>query len=301
MSPAVKTTQPALHGEQHLPYGSDPIPGLFGSGYTVTSYRDLVMAEPSLLGFWPHDDPSGLSFNNIVDPAKPLTAHEYASTPFAYEQAGPFTDDSELSILYGGTDTGTILNTGNWAEVAYGSIMNSDLPWTVELWAYPTATGYGYLWLEGDRAATINAYIQVSHASPSDMILQASRGAAADWGSYVMTVNTWHHIAMTYDGADVRVYAQGDEVFTFPSSGVTHDNRFYFGGLAQTSTGPQSVYFDGRISMAAFYTAALDATTIASHAGVTAGGGTGVAAAGAAYLADGSGGTYWDFPLEVTY
>jgi hypothetical protein len=90
-----------------------------------------------------------------------------------------------------------------------------------------------------------------------------------------VSLNTWHHYASTWDGATVRLYVDGGQIASWPSTG-----QFY-----QTSSGegigcfhvPQngmpdvniSGFFSGVIDEVAIYRRALSAAEIASYYAVT--------------------------------
>jgi hypothetical protein len=230
------------------------------------SYRDLVLSEPSLWGLWPLDDADDTSgFHNLVGGGDPLTAHDYSSG-FAFEQPGPFTAGAEKSILFQGSMS-TSLGTGCWAATPTDLPLSGSDPFTVEMWAYPTLATWGEL--VSFRLASYPFDIRTGRVVSTDMELTGQiAGNSVGATGYILDLNAWHHIAATYDSATLRLYANGAEVGTVASAGGAAGTAF-FGALAGVSAGTDtSVYFNGRLSLAAIYTAALDAATIATHAGV---------------------------------
>ncbi len=284
------------HGANHMCGGSDPIPGICdfisGSGVPVTGYVDLVLSEPSLWGFWPMDDPDDTAdLRNVVDASFPLAVTENSPYDLVYELAGPF--DGTGSVAFDGTDSFSPLG-GSYSSVDTVSVFGSVNPFTFECWAYPTDAGFGYLATAGSFANK-DVGVRVSNAISTDLELTGQRGGTS-FGStgYTMSLDTWHHVAMTYDGATASLYAAGVLVASFASGSIgSHGDVLYVPALPQPA-GPTSVFFTGRMSLVALYTAALDAATVAAHA--AAGPAVASAADGAVLTADGTGGTSWAFP-----
>jgi hypothetical protein len=286
-----------MHGATHVKGGPDPIPGLGTSGVNIDSYRDLILAEPDLWGMWPMDDTAGTaSLHNLVSGGDPLAAHDSVGYfGFEYEQPGPFTSGPEKSILFQGARS-TSLGTGCWGTV----VLTDPAPaafaeFTVEMWAYPTVATWGQP--ASFRVGSSHPFaIQTSRVVATDMELTAQIGGTGTGATgYILDLNAWYHIAATYDGTTLRLYANGVEVGTAAAAGIdVSGTDAFFGAVAQVSSGTNSVYFNGRLSLAAVYTAALDATTIAEHAG--GGSGETVAPPGQVWTGDGSGGTTWAYP-----
>jgi hypothetical protein len=133
---------------------------------------------------------------------------------------------------------------------------------TLEAWVYPTAlSGWrtvvikevsgdlGYLLYANDSNPRPAGYVRVGGSS---------RSAA---GSSGLPLNTWTHLATTYDGATLRLYVNGTQV---GSAGVS--------GAIQTSTLPLRIggnsiwgeYFSGKIDEVRVYNRALSATEVSA-------------------------------------
>lgn len=83
----------------------------------------------------------------------------------------------------------------------------------------------------------------------------------------VVTVGAWHHYAMTWDGANIRLYKDGVQVGTAAAAGTLNIpgimNSLVIGNHSAGTTG-----FDGRLFGAAAFPTALSAARLAAHAGV---------------------------------
>jgi hypothetical protein len=100
-------------------------------------------------------------------------------------------------------------------EVSDGPALEYNAPFTIALWAYPTAGGAGALLSKMDDAAAYRGYdvlleegkvaVHLVHHWPDNAIkVLAKKG---------MSQNAWHHVAVTYDGsgkaAGLKVYVDG--------------------------------------------------------------------------------------------
>jgi hypothetical protein len=73
----------------------------------------------------------------------------------------------------------------------------------------------------------------------------------------------WHHIAMTYDGSEVRIYLDGALDGVFAQTGVPQPQGAQWLGIG-TNGGWADSPFDGTIDEVAFWERPLDATEIAT-------------------------------------
>ena len=130
---------------------------------------------------------------------------------------------------------------------------------TLEAWVYPTATpgswttvlkkeqpgDFVYTLYAGSPANQPNVYFNLGTAASSE------RGIP---GPSPLAVNTWSHLAGTYDGATLRLFLNGALVASQP-----------FGGSIATSAGALRLggnaiwgaYFQGRIDELRIYNRAL--------------------------------------------
>lgn len=298
----IKTSQPALHGDQHLPDGSDPIPDLLvlPSG----SYQEIVLAEPSLVGYWPLDEASG----DALD----ASGHGYTlaicGTPIQGEP-GPFTDpDDPTATLfdYTGSEPG-----GDGFPPAEDAFYRDDSDLNTvfvgsdglsyECWVYPVANpsieGGIVLCISGDWNHT--GY-QLRHLS--DGKIEWKGPTVTVTSSAALPLDTWTHIAGTLSlTTGSHLYFDGGEVAS--GANQTPDgaaSRFMIAAVTYSTLHVR--HFQGRIAQAALFREALDAGTINSHyqGGVLSGAGDG--AAGWVLTTDGAGNTSWAAPtVEVEY
>jgi hypothetical protein len=90
-------------------------------------------------------------------------------------------------------------------------------------------------------------------------IISVPSGLAYFDGNAALQFNTWYHVAMTYDGASLRLYVNGTLDGGVAASGpiVATGQALYFGGLG---TGPW--FFNGRVDEVSLYSRALSVSEI---------------------------------------
>ena len=90
----------------------------------------------------------------------------------------------------------------------------------------------------------------------------------------ILPLNTWIHIAATYDGSNVKLYENGEEVNAIPASQEGDTSDWYLGiGYEPYKPSTYPRYFDGIIDEARIYTEALDGNWIKLHSMGCYGGG----------------------------
>ncbi|MBK8265243.1 MAG: hypothetical protein IPK80_28425 [Nannocystis sp.] len=128
---------------------------------------------------------------------------------------------------------------------------------TIEAWVYATAetkwagvvsriwdtgtneSGYG-ICLNGQRGY-FGAFVTTTGPSGNFDVYRSS-------GADTLPLNEWHHVALTYDGAAVRLYVDGDLRATFAQTGAilyTFDNALTIGVYRDDN---ERIHFTGRIA-----------------------------------------------------
>ncbi len=134
---------------------------------------------------------------------------------------------------------------------------------TIEAWVHPTAlSGYRTVVLkERPKGLAYALYAHDEAPRPAGYLNTGSADLSAI-GSSALPLNAWSHLAMTYDGAALRLYVNGVQVGTRAVSGSILSTT----GLLQI--GGNSVwgeYFQGRIDEVRIYNRALAVGKIQSH------------------------------------
>ena len=160
---------------------------------------------------------------------------------------------------------------GNVVVVNGSASLNLTTGMTLSAWVFPTAAQSGW------RAIVqreVDAYFL--HASSNTPLHPAAGGTFSGGDKNfaapsAIAVNTWTHLAVTYDGANIRLFVNGAQVATTPQTGPlqTVTTPLRIGGNS-----PYTEFFLGRIDDVRIYNRSLAATEIQSDMAVSVGGGS---------------------------
>lgn len=189
-------------------------------------------------------------------------------------------DEGAGSIVADASGTGNngIVTAGSWVAGQYGNAIsfNGVSTWvtvndsnsldlgtalTMEAWVKP-ATLSGWRTTILKEAPTGLAYALYSHDNaPRPAAYLNIAGDQEASGTTSLPLNTWSHLATTYDGANLRLYVNGTQVGSRPLSGLiaTSSGPLRIGGNA-----PWGEYFSGLIDEVRIYDRALSASEIQS-------------------------------------
>src|SRR5262245_58248240 len=197
----------------------------------------------------------------------------------------------------GNGNTGTLLNGATWTTGKYGTGIQLDGATqevqvasspslnvtgpglTLATWIFPTAAQSGALMHKAGH------YSLFRYASGAITYADSITWDYATIGSYGQTpLNTWSHVAVTFDGSAARFYVNGQLVGTAPHTGTLTANSspLSLGNYAGSR-------FAGILDETRVYSGALTAAEVSALAG---GGGAGLV--GSWRFDEGSGGTAGD-------
>jgi hypothetical protein len=182
-----------------------------------------------------------------------------------------------LADVSGNGNTGTISGGTSWTAGKYGGALSFNgstgrvsVPaspslglssaMTLMAWIQPTAnqSGWRTIMQRQTDAYFLNASNDSGPLRPSG---GGTIGGGTPWvsGPTASPVNAWTHVALTYDGAALRLFVNGTQVATGAASGAIQasSNPLWIGG-----NNPYGEYFQGLIDEARVYNRALTATDI---------------------------------------
>ena len=96
----------------------------------------------------------------------------------------------------------------------------------------------------------------------ADIVTADGQKYSVDWGQGRPTLNTWYHVAYTYDGSDLRLYVNGVEVKSVAAGGSLKVNTR---PVSIGADGSAQKFFNGTIDQARIYNSALTAEQILAH------------------------------------
>jgi chitodextrinase len=214
---------------------------------------------------------------NIGDPSNPATAVTPAGAAatlvasYAFDEgSGTTVHDSSGHGNNGTVTTATWTSAGEYggAIVLTGANSGVDIPdspsldlttgMTLEAWVNPTASPSA--WRDVVYKGNDNYYLEASSTNGTPAGGGTFGGAGANaFGAGPLPVNTWTHLALTYDGSTLRMYVNGAQVGTQPQTGAisTSTNPLQLGGDVFYGQG-----FDGKIDEVRVYNGPLTAGQI---------------------------------------
>jgi hypothetical protein len=131
---------------------------------------------------------------------------------------------------------------------------------TIEAWVRPTSTSGWRNVVMKERAGGLcyALYASGTPARPSTYIAVGANERGAT-GTATLTVNTWAHLAATYDGVTLRLYVNGTQVATLATTGSLATST---GSLAIGGNSVWSEWFAGLIDDVRIYNRVLTAAEV---------------------------------------
>jgi hypothetical protein len=193
-------------------------PGATGSPKSVAVTLSVSAPASGMVGAWGFDEASGTTTADASGKGNTGTINGATRT------AGG---------KYGGALT--FNGTSNWVTVNDSASLHLTTGMTVEGWVNPTTLAGSWRALAVKETATGLAwalYPAGDAGFPSGHAFTANEQWAR--GTAVLPLNTWSHVATTYDGTTIRIYVNGVQVGTKAQSGplVTSTQPLRFGGDA---------------------------------------------------------------------
>jgi fibronectin type 3 domain-containing protein len=164
------------------------------------------------------------------------------------------------ALQFSGTTSGVTVADANSLDLTTGM--------TVEAWVFPTIAPAGWRAVVGKD---VDRYYLMASSNTNLPIIGATFSPGGNLNTYApsaLAVNTWTHLAATYDGTTVRLFVDGVQVATRAQSGAL-----------TTSTSPLTIghnfygeRFTGRIDEVRVYNRALSVAEIQSDMNSAVGG-----------------------------
>jgi hypothetical protein len=150
--------------------------------------------------------------------------------------------------------------TNDWVTVPDADALDLTSGVTMSAWVNPTALGSTYrtvLMKEQPGGLIYALYAGDGTGKPSGHVFTTSEQRVT--GPANTPLNTWTHLATTWDGSTLRTYVNGDQV---ASRAVAGTLRTSTGVLRLGGTGVWAEWFAGRIDEVRLYNRALTTTEI---------------------------------------
>jgi len=226
------------------------------------------------------DPEEDLDGDGVFDPADGESPWDCVSFPSGLLAWWPGNNHPNDLI---GTNHGTLLNgAGYTAGKVSGAFdfdgvndhvlvtnavqLNPTTAITLEAWIYPRSTsGAEQDFVSKDGESANRQYLMnFTDENKIRVHVWTSTGLHMIDSGTSLSINTWYHVAMTYDGASLKAYINGVLDITTSANGtiVTTTQPVRIGGGAPT--GESQLYFNGLVDEVALYGRALSAAEIRS-------------------------------------
>jgi hypothetical protein len=153
-----------------------------------------------------------------------------------------------------------VFNGWSWVTVTDSSSLDLTNGMTLEAWVHPTAApGTWTTVLLKETAGDLAYMIQGDPANYPTVFIRTASGLQGIAGPTALPLNTWSHLAGTYNGATLELYVNGIQVASNPVSGsvVTSPAPLRIGGNAVWGE-----YFIGSIDDVRIYNRGLSSVEI---------------------------------------
>jgi len=139
---------------------------------------------------------------------------------------------------------------------------------TMAAWVFPTTVDGTYMVPinHTSNPSLVQTNIEISNTFTRAVRRRHGVGTdTASWGT-ALTVNTWYHLAVTWDGSTLRLYVNGVEQANAASSGngTSNTSNTFSIGRYNDGVSAASNWWDGRIDEARVYNRALTSAEIRS-------------------------------------
>src|SRR3989449_1827506 len=157
-----------------------------------------------------------------------------------------------------------VFNGAGFVTIPAAASLNLTTAMTLEAWVYPTATASTWSTVLMKEQPGEFVYTLYAGARPNRPHVFFNTGTSAKSeratiGAQALLVNTWSHLAGTYDGATLKLYVNGVLVASNPFTGpiLTSTGALRIGG-----NGIWKEFFQGRIDEVRIYNRAISSTEV---------------------------------------
>jgi hypothetical protein len=163
-----------------------------------------------------------------------------------------------------------LFNGSSLVSVPDTASLNLTAGMTLEAWVYPTVTLAGWRGVIIKEGASQFSYFLFANTHVNNQAGMVNIGGERIvYGGSPLPVNTWTHLAATYDGAMLRLYVNGVQVTTQPRTGQI---GIFSGPLRIGGNSAYGEYFQGRIDEVRIYNRALSQSEIQTDMNTPVGG-----------------------------
>lgn len=241
--------EPAIYNRA---LAANEIQAIYDAGVAGKANPNCVTGPTNLIGWWPGD----------------ANSYDLARTNFASWHGAAVYAASIVSDGFQTTSGSDAATGGTWAELPDQPVFNPTNELTLEAWVYCTATGFGHRLIMGKDAeyAGRQYLLSLSDANHFRAHVWADDGTIYYFdGGTTVSLNSWYHIAMTYNRTNLILYVNGAQdgitAGTKPIKITTQPLRI---GSGAPYPDGYAYSFPGQIDEPAIYDRALTSAEITS-------------------------------------
>ncbi len=212
-------------------------------------YKELVGNEAGLLSYYKMSDGAGVSISSNQSVG---TYNATLNGGNTWITSGAFLG-TKTGLYFDGLDS--YVDCGNNAQVQFNGGQN----FTLEAWVKPTAGQWGAIISKFQHHAAHEGYSLEMFSDRRIALLFGNNWS--DWKSVnstnSLTLNTWNHVAATYDGTTMKIYINGclEGTYTYTDGCTDSGTPLVIGSRMGTTV--FDTFFPGYIDEARVWAAAL--------------------------------------------
>jgi hypothetical protein len=228
------------------------IQGIYNAGVAGKANPNCIVAPTNIIGWWAGD-------GNTYDLARTNFASWHGSSAYA---------SSIVSDGFQTTAGSSGWTGGTWAEIPDQPIFNPTNELTLETWVYCTSTGHGHRLIMGKDAefAGRQYLLSISTMNRFRAHVWATDGTIYYFdGGTSVSLNTWYHVAMTYNRTNLILYVNGtQDGIVAGTKAIKTTNQLVRIGSGAPSPAGVAYSFPGQIDEPTIYDRALTSAEITS-------------------------------------
>ncbi len=224
-----------------------------GIGIGIQIITSDSTIEISNINLYPVSAPDSKGTNNgTIVGATTLTDAYSASSPFLPRIQDKATPKGAVALASGSTSfdgSDDYIDTG----ITPRALIGNSNPFTVSAWAKANDDDNEYI-IGSMESGAERFYLRFRDPSGGTAYLRWGYGGTGDSNTdAVVTLNTWHHVAWTYDSSSAKLYVDGSLKNTQSISGQTISNtdNLFIGAI--NINGTASNFFNGSLANVAIY------------------------------------------------
>ena len=208
-------------------------------------------AQAALVGYWNFNDGSGLTAADFTANANDGTLFGNPVPTWVAGHTGSV-GDYALNFQFGNAPRVTVPGSASFATITTN--------FTLATWAFErSSSNYGHIFVTTTDHANRNILLQTDNGGDQAYVWSTTNGAWQQPLGWQIPDGAWHHIALTYDGTNLRSYLDGNLQNTQGPNGQTFPAfaDLYLGGWLAGGSG-----FIGDLDDMVIFNSAEDVTSI---------------------------------------